>query len=413
MRHLLSTPGNIAGADKKLLFLLGAAFFIGQYDMTLLTLALPDVQASFSIADENLGKMIAFARLGALPAVALALVADRIGRRRLLVVTLVGLSLSSLATGFAQSANQFMAFQSVARLFTTLEEVLAVVYALEMLPSRHRGWGVGFLAAMGGLGSGLASLLYGTSEFLPGGWRALYVLGGLGIMYVAWLRRGLTESPMFEQHAANRSRQPMLEPLREIVRHHRRGLLALSIIATCFWFQVSAGLNFMSKFLQDAHGYTPGQVSLLFVIAGGFAVFGNVLAGRASDVVGRRPTLAFGIVLNCGAFLVFYNVSGWLLPLAWIAALFGFFVVDVMLNAVSGELFPTSCRSTAATLRVTISVLAAALGLAVEGSLYSLLGSHAAALSMMTLSSLLALPVIVMMLRETADTRLSMNSYDA
>ena len=173
MRTLFSIPQDVQPDQRKLLWLLGAAFFIGAYDMTLLTLVLPDVQASFAIPEEDLGGLIAVARLGAIPAVILALLADRIGRRRLLVVTLMGLAVFSLATACAQSPEQFMLYQASARLFASLEEILAIVYALELLPARHRGWGVGFLSALGGIGAGLAALLYSTVEWVPGGWRAL------------------------------------------------------------------------------------------------------------------------------------------------------------------------------------------------------------------------------------------------
>lgn len=406
VRGLFAIPRDLDRDDRVLLMLLGAAFFIGQYDMTLLTLSLPDVQASFSIGEESLGKLIAFARLGAIPAILLALVADRIGRRRLLVVSLLGVSVCTLATGFAETASQFMLFQAGARIFTTLEEILAVVFALEMLPARHRGWGVGFLAAMGALGAGLASVLYGAVELLPGGWRALYVFGGVAVLYIAWLRRNLPESPLFSEQANAGLERTLWQPLREIFTRHRRAVLTLGCLAATFWFQIGATLNFMSKFLQNNHGYSPGQVSTLFVVAGTVAIFGNVLSGRVSDTIGRRPTLAFGIVLNSVALVAFYNTSGMLLPLAWIGALFGFFVVEVMINAISGELFPTSCRSTAASMRTIFSVLAGAVGLAVEGSLYSALGSHAAALSTMALTSLLGLPVIALWLRETANTEL-------
>ena len=406
MRLLFAIPAELDSSDRKLLVLLGAAFFIGQYDMTLLSLALPDVQASFSIAEEDLGKMVAFARLGAIPAILLALVADRIGRRRLLVLTLLGLSCFSMATAFAGSATQFMVFQSSARLFVTLEEILAVIFALEMLPARHRGWGVGFLAAMGGLGSGLASVLYGTMDAMPGGWRALYMLCGFAILPVAWLRRGLPESPLFAQQADGLQRT-FWGPLREIFSEHRRALWCLALIAASFWFQIGATLNFMSKYLQTTQGYSPGQVSLLFVVAGAVAIFGNIIAGRVSDTVGRRPTLAVGMLVNCVALIAFYNSSGMLLPLAWIAALFSFFVVEVIVNIISGELFPTSCRSTAASMRTIFSVLAGAVGLAVEGSLYNWTGSHSAALSLMALSALLGLPVVLLWLRETANTRLT------
>jgi predicted MFS family arabinose efflux permease len=404
--RLLSMPSDLHAKEKKILLLLGAAYLIGAYDMTLVTLALPDIQASFSIAEEELGNLIAYARLGAIPAVLLALVADRIGRRKLLVMTLIGLSLFSLATAFAQSAMQFIILQSAAKFFITLEEVLAVIFALEVLPARHRGWGVGFLAAMGGLGAGLGAMLYSTVEYLPGGWRALYVMGSFAILYIAFLRRNLPESPMFEKQSHN-IKSSLWQPLLEIFTQHRRALLALAVISATFWFQIGANLNFMSKYLQSSHGYSPGEVSMLFVVAGAFAIFGNVVAGKVSDTIGRRPTLVFGIVANCAAFLAFYNSSSLLLPLAWIAALFSFFIVDVVVTAATGELFPTSCRSTAASLRVVVAVLAGAVGLAAEGVLYSHFGSHATALSLLTLSSLLGLPAVALWLRETANTELS------
>ena len=402
---VFAMPADLSREDRSLLLLLAMAFFIGQYDMTLVSIALPDVQASFGIAEEDLGKVIAVGRLGAVPAILLALVADRIGRRRLMVFTMIGLSVFSLATAFATSANQFMVFQACARLFTTLEEILAVVFALEMLPRIYRGWGVGFIAAMGALGSGLAAVLYGAVEFLPGGWRFLYVLAGVAVLYVAWLRRRLPESPMFNAEEAGLGKT-LLQPLQELFGHYRASLFTLLAIACTFWFQVGACLNFMSKYLQDTHGYEPAQVSTLYVLAGAFAIFGNVLAGRLSDAIGRRPTLGIGIALNCAGTLLFYNSFGPLIPVMWIATLFGFFMVEVVVNAISGELFPTTCRSTAASLRTISGVVAGAIGLYVEGLLYNWLGSHSMALSLITLSSLLALPVILLALRETSNTQL-------
>ena len=90
----------------------------------------------------------------------------------------------------------------------------------------RRGWGVGFLAAMGALGSGLAALLYGAVEHLPGEWRALYAFAGVAVLYVAWLRRNLPESPLFEQQAVDLTKT-FWQPLREIVTQHRRAIIAL------------------------------------------------------------------------------------------------------------------------------------------------------------------------------------------
>lgn len=406
MFRIFLPPAELELADKKLLLLLGIAFFVGQYDMTILGLALPDIQKSFTISEEHLGKVIAIARMGSIPALFLALLSDRIGRRSMLMFTLLGLSIATGATGFARTTEEFIAIQFFARVFSTAEEIIAVIYVLELLPVIYRGWGVGFLAAMGAVGAGLASLLYGAVEFLPGGWRALYVIAALPILYLAWLRRLMPESAMFDRHVKSGKTPLFWQPFADVFSSHRGQMIAIGLIAAAFWFHVAATINFMSKYLQEAHAYTPQDVSLLYILAGAVAIFGNVTAGRISDRIGRRPTLAAGLLVNCLAVVTFYNTSGLLLPLTWIAMLFSFFAVEVMVNTISGELFPTSCRSTASTLRMICAVFAGVVGLTVEGSLYTLLGSHAAALSIMTLTSLLALPIVALVLRETSRTQL-------
>ena len=407
MFRIFFPPAELELADKKLLLLLGVAFFVGQYDMTVYGLALPDIQKSFTISEESLGKVIAIAKMGSIPALFLALLSDRIGRRSMLMFTLVGLSIATGATGFARTTEEFIAMQFLARGFSTAEEIIAVIYVLELLPVMHRGWGVGFLAAMGGIGAGLASLLYGAVEFLPGGWRALYVIAAVPILYFAWLRRIMPESAMFNRFAESDKGHSFWRPFADIFSSHRGQMTAIGLIAAAFWFHIAATMNFMSKYLQEAHAYAPQDVSLLYIVAGTVAILGNVTAGRISDRIGRRPTLAVGLLVNCLAVVTFYNTSGLLLPLAWIVMLFSFFAVEVMINTISGELFPTSCRSTASTLRMICAVLAGVVGLTIEGSLYGLLGSHAAALSAMTLTSLLAVPIVVLALRETSGTQLS------
>jgi len=406
MYRFFLPPAGLSSADTRMLWLLAATFFVAHYDLTVISLALPDLQRSFNIPEQELGQVLAAARLGALPALVLALLSDRAGRRALLMVTLLGMCVVTGATGFARTAQEFIVLQFCARAFVTAEEIIAVVYVLEMLPARQRGWGVGFLAAIGACGSGFASLLYALVDFLPGGWRALYVIAALPMLYIVWLRRQIPESTLFEARAARAAPSGFWQPFDEIVRHHRREMLAIAGIAAAFWFHLSATLNFMSKHLQEVHGFAPPQVSLFFILAGSVAILGNTVAGRLSDRIGRRPMLAAGLLLNCMATIAFYNAGGWLLGVAWIATLFGYFTVEVVIGAVSGELFPTSCRSTAATLRAICAMFAAVAGLSVEGVLFTQLGSHAAAISLMSLAVLLALPLVIFMLPETSRAEL-------
>jgi putative MFS transporter len=389
-------------AQRRLLVLLGMAFTLNSYDFGILGLALPQIQAELGVAEAEAGRLAAVARLGVLPALGLALLADWRGRRRLLVLTVVGFSVCTLLTAFARTPLEFMLLQLLARTFTAAEELLAVVVITEELDADLRGWGVGLMAAFGGLGHGLAALLYSQVEILPHGWRALYVLGAAPLLILAWLRRDLAETRRFAAQRAARGGAALFAPLRRLLRSHAARLAALCLAVTPFWFGASTALVFMSKFLQETHGYGPGTVAVLFLVGGSVAILGNLVAGRASDRFGRRPVSVTFLAANAAAVAAFYNAPGAWVPFFWIALVFSFFAIDVIFTALGSELFPTAYRSTASALRAVAATVGAVLGLWSEGQLYQLTGSHAGAITWMLLGSGVSLLAVAFALPETA-----------
>ena len=188
-------PSEPATGDEwRLILLLGTAFLVSRYDFTLLTLALPDIQRDFGVAERDLGAFIAYSRLGAVAAVPLAFMADRVGRRMLLLATIVGFTLCSAATAFVSSWPAFAALQFASRAFTAADEMISVVVIIEEFAVRRRGWAVGLLAACGGLGDGLAAAFYPLSKFLPGEWRALYLFAVAPLLLIVFVRRNLSST---------------------------------------------------------------------------------------------------------------------------------------------------------------------------------------------------------------------------
>ena len=110
-----------------ILGLVGIGAIAGQYDLALLSLALPQIQASFTISTIQLSNMAAIIRLGALPAFALMLAADRLGRSRLLIGSVVAFSLLTGATAFVSSMTIFVILQFLVRTFVTAATLLAGV----------------------------------------------------------------------------------------------------------------------------------------------------------------------------------------------------------------------------------------------------------------------------------------------
>lgn len=394
---------------------LGATYLVNSYDLGILNLALPQIQQSFTLSEEDVGKLAAVVRLGVLPALGMSVLADRIGRRSLLLATIVGFTLCTFLTAFVRTATEFAVLQFLARTFVYAEEMLAIVVVTEELEAKARGWGIGLMIAFGAIGHGLSALAFSAVDLLPYGWRALYVAGAVPMLLVAWLRRSLQETERFHASAARRKRESARSyaaPLYDLLSKHPARVAAMSAALVPVAFAGGTAIQFQSKFLQAVHGYTPGDVSLLFLTGGPLAMTGGLLFGRASDRFGRRAVLSAVITVNVVATMGFYNGAGLLLPAAWVAAIFTQFGIDVLFSALGSELFATSRRSTASGVRSIVATLAIAGGLAAEGSLYAALGSHAAAITAMAWCALASPLVLMLFLPETAGLELEQIASD-
>ncbi len=403
-------PDELGSAHWRLLGVLGATLLVNQYDMAILGLALPQIQAGLGVSDAEVGPFLAVVKLGVVPALLLAFLADQRGRRRLLLWTILGFTLCTSLTALAQTPAQFLTLQLLARAFITAEEMIAIVVVTEELDARTRGFGLGVLAALGALGHGLAASVFAFVDVLPFGWRALYVVGIAPLLGLAWIRRSLRETRRFESERValeeTRGLESALRPLRELVRTYPRRLLALAFAIAPFSFVVFTALSFVSKTLQEVHGYEPRHVTFLFLSAGIVAPIGMVLTGTLADRLGRRRIMIFASVLNALAIAFFYRASGASLVAAWAFMMFTFVGLDLLFGALGSELFPTSHRSTASAVRSLVATLAAALGLWTEGQIFPLAGSHATAILWMLPLAVVPPAVIALFVPETASREL-------
>jgi len=387
----------------------GAANLFDSYALGIFSLALPQIQTGLGIGEEQVGGLSAAVRLGVIPAFVFTVMADQMGRRVLLLVTVLGFTVTTFLSGFAQTSAQFTALQFLARMFIAAESMLAIVVIAEELDAETRGFGIGILGALGTLGHGLAALVFAVVNYLPYGWRAMYVLGALPILLIAWLRRSLGETRRFAAHREQRERDGMTgmwAPMRNLMRMYPGRMLALCAGLFPIAFVLETAVTFVSKTLQQQHGYSPGSVAALFLSIGIVAPIGNLAAGSLGDHFGRKPIMIIGLIVNAVAIALFYNTSG-----AWIPPLFGLVLLTltmvlILFAALGSELFPTSYRSTASGLRQMVATLGASLGLVVEGFLYDFTGSHATAITWMLLATPIAPIVVYFFLPETANLEL-------
>ena len=400
---LLRPPVQIDRRTERIFLLIGSAVFFAGYDMNIFFLAAPQIQATFNIPENQIALTTAYFRLAAVFAMLIAASADLVGRRRLLLVTIVGQAIFTLATAFADGYASFVWAQFFTRVFGYAEEMLCFVVIVEEINARARGWANGTLTSMDFVGAGVASLIFAAVTILPGGWRALYVIGAVPLFLVAFMRRQLPETARFaaQEHGAKTKSKfaETKDMLRDMVREYPGRLTAIFIAVSAWGFAISAATLLASKVLQSDYHYEPWQTTALFVPGGLIGLGLAIAAGRLSDKVGRKP-MAIAIVTLCGiCFYLFYGgAPAWAMPILWTLAFFGFFSGDVLVAGFALEIVPTHYRATVSGLRYLVEISMGALALMLEGHLYDYFHAHGPAIQWLlatipiTLIAILFLP---------------------
>ena len=399
----LRPPVPMDWRQEKIFLLVGIAALFAGYDMNVYGLAIPQIQASLNIPENQVGLTVSFFRLAALVAMMIAASADLVGRRRLLLFTIIGQAVFTLTTAFAGNYTQFVWAQILTRVFGYAEEMLCFVVIAEEVAAGARGWANGTLSALNYMGAGFASLAFLGITVLPHGWRALYVIGAVPLFLVAWLRRSLPETQRFAtQEQLHKTRSKFSEAtalLRELIREYPSRVAIILLAAGAFGFGVAPASILSSKYLQSVFHYSPLDVNLIFIPGGLIGLALAITAGRLSDRWGRKPAVITIVSIAGLGFAAFYSGLGgaWLPPL-WVLSFFGFFSGEALIAGFALEIVPTRYRATMSGLRYVTYIGAGALALALEGVLYDRFGAHGPAVQLLlaslpiTLIAILCLP---------------------
>ncbi|WP_347266254.1 MFS transporter [Paracoccus sp. (in: a-proteobacteria)] len=301
-------------------------------------------------------------------------IADRIGRRRVLLLTVACDAVFGLASAFAPDFRALLMLRFLTGM--AVGGTLPVDYAMmaEFLPPRDRGRWLVWLEAFWALGT-LAIALAAWIAHLAGvaeTWRWIFAMAALPALIGIWLRLWLPESPMYllrrgDEPGARATLARVLAgngapPLPEAVRlvlppapAAGQGLfgpelrrLSLGIFAT--WFLVS--LSYYGVFVWLPAELVKGGFG--FVRGYGFLVLlalaqlpGYALAAHGVESWGRRPTLQLFLLLSAaGCFLFTVAASPWLVAASLLLMSFALLGTWGALYAYTPELYPTGLRGT-------------------------------------------------------------------
>jgi MFS family permease len=404
------------GLDARYVSLVGVVALAGlfeNYDLSVLSAALKQIRESFELDQSEMTSMLAWVRLGAIPAFLILPLADRVGRRPVFLAAVIGMSLSTVASGFAQTPLQFLLAQTISRTFVVAIIATAVVIIAEELPAEHRGWGIGMLGAIGAFGYGLGALLYAFVDSLPFGWRSLYMVGGLPLLFMPMLRRRIPETRRFirmrREQEAGATPPGFLQPMLELLGEYPARSFAVAAMALSFAIGAGPAFGLLSDFVQTTHEWSPGSYSLMAIAAGAVGIIGNPAMGWAADRSGRRPIamIAFGLFPIVALAIYFGPGAG--IPAFWIPFVFILTGSNVLMRIISSELFPTSSRNTALGWETLCETLGGAIGFALVGSFTAANASIAPAVVAVSALTILGV-IVVWMLPETAGLELEATS---
>lgn len=384
-----------------LLWILGWTSFFEGYDRSIVILALPQIRESFGLSQAAASLWLVALFVSALPAMPVTRLADRIGRRSVLLWSIGGYTLATAFTAASPSILVFVGLQFLARMFINAESAIVATMTAEELPAPARGFGFGFLGMMQSLGVGLAALLYGTA-FAPAdiSWRWMYLVGVPPLLVIAWFRRRLPESRRFE---TAREDGLLVDRWHAILRRPHRRWLILVVITGFLVELVTQATVFAIDFLQTERGLTATDSNLMLVAAGLPGIPAMVVAGSLSDRYGRRVVgCSFAALSLTGALCFFWLPGGIpvLLP-SMVLMVVGSMASWPVLSTYTTELFPTALRSQAGAWAACFRVLGQATSLGLGGALLVATGSLPPTVTLLGVGPLLAVVIYAIWFPDT------------
>ncbi|GIH23961.1 MFS transporter [Acrocarpospora phusangensis] len=342
---------------------------------------------------------------------------DRLGRKRMLVLTMTLMGSASFLIGLIPTYEQIGVLAPVVLVaLRVLQGVAiggewggAVLMSTEHATSRRGLWGsftnagapFGMVLSTGVL-SGTAAVL-NEQAFLSWGWRVPFLLSILLLAVGLFVRLKVEETPVFEAVKDRPTRAPLLEVLRD---HPRALALGVGVGLSAFVAQGTLTTYLIAYGVRT--GFTRQAVLNGLTLSSALAVVSIIGWSALSDRVGRRPVVLVGAVLMAAfAFVLFPLVDAGSVPLLVLALVLGQAIIHPLmygpLAALYAELFATRSRYTGASLGYQLAGLGAGLGPLLFAQLdASAGGSGTTMISVVIAGCCLLTVVCVLALRETS-----------
>ena len=391
-----------------LLGLLVPATIFEGYDITIFHLCTPDIAATFHLGNQAVGVIASIVRFGTVLSFLVISCSDRVGRKPVISVTVLGYGLFTLFTGLSRGLFTFTLFQSCSQVFLASEFGMAIIMISEEFPDELRGRAIAGFHMAAFVGVAIAGSLYGYVAESAWGWRGMYLLGIAPLLLVAFLRQYVRETARFLAHRATlTAHQNWRESIRTHIKLFRgpyRGrLILVALLANSVGFVGGPTITYFSLFAKRDHHWTSGQVGSAVIVAYLMATVGTIICGYLLDLVGRRVTTSL-FYLGAGiSMVVLFQSSGHhAILLGFMATMFAYQGARTATSALSAELFPTEIRAAGYSSTIqTLGQLAWFISPVLVGTMSLVVGGLGNAASLCAIGPLLGAVLILLYAPET------------
>ena len=259
-------------------------------------------------------------------AVIFGMLADRYGRRPILITNILSFSVIEMACAFAPSLNVLLVLRALFGIAMGGEWGVGAALAFETLPKEGRGTFSGILQEGYALGSILASAAF-AFFFHAIGWRGLFILGAMPGLLVLYMQTRVEESPVWLAGAKKRLMHGTGPAIPAQLRKFLPTFLFLVLLMTAFMSFSHGTQDVYPTFLSVQMRLSPETVGLIGVLYGLGSIAGGFVFGALSEKWGRKraivaaallsipviPLYAYGhsaLMLGAGAVLMQFMVQG-------------------------------------------------------------------------------------------------------